>query len=119
MNVEASNLETLKQQLILRSEQHRQQLRRDIAEAATSVDWIPRTLGTLRYASPLLLMAAPAIAFAAGRWVFGRGIPAAAPIKSRLGLFGKLLGAVRLFQQLKPLFDGFRHARQTRTAPHI
>jgi hypothetical protein len=112
MNPQQIDLEAHKRELLMRSEGYRQKLYADVREAAAAVAWVPKTFSTLRFASPILLMLAPAAAFVAGRWAFGR---AATPIlgarPARSGLFGKLIAAVRIFQQVKPLWDGYRKAR--------
>ena len=105
------DLESHKRELLARSEGYRQTLRADVRETAASIEWLPKTLSTLRFASPILLMLAPAAAFAAGRWAFGRvATPLASP-KPRFGLLGKVMTAVRIFQQVKPLWDGYRRAK--------
>jgi hypothetical protein len=105
------DLEAHKRELLARSEGYRQTLRSDVREAVASVAWVPRTLSTLRFASPVLLMLAPAAAFAAGRWAFGRVAAPMASAKPRFGLLGKFMTAVRVFQQVKPLWDGYRRAK--------
>ena len=109
MNAEQTDLESYKRELLVRSEGYRQALRNEIGHAAASVAWVPKTLSTLRFASPILLMLAPAAAFAAVRWATGRG--AAPALKARTSLIGKVFAAVRIFQQVKPLWDGYRRAK--------
>jgi len=108
MNAGNMDLESYKRELLARSEGYRQTLRSDVREAAAAVEWIPKTLNTLRFASPILMMLAPAAAFAAGRWAFGRRSTASASVaRPRFGILGKLITAVRIFQQVKPLWDGY------------
>ena len=109
MNAERTDLEAYKRELLQRSESYRQALHTEVGQAVSSVAWVPKTLSTLRFASPILLMLAPAAAFAAGRWGTSRTATAAA--RPRGGLFGKVLMAVRLFQQVKPLWDGYRRGK--------
>jgi hypothetical protein len=107
MNAGNMDLESYKRELLARSEGYRQTLRSDVSEAAAAVEWIPKTLNTLRFASPILMMLAPAAAFAAGRWAFGRAGRSASVARPRFGILGKLITAVRIFQQVKPLWDGY------------
>ena len=111
MNQEHLSLESHKRELLMRSEGFRQALRSEAREAARAVAWVPQTFSTLRLASPILMMLAPAAAFAAGRWAFGRAAAPAAPPKTRHGIFGKVMTALRIFQQVKPLWDGYRRAQ--------
>ena len=111
MNAGTMDLEAHKRELLARSEGYRQTLRSDVREAAAAVEWIPKTLNTLRFASPILMMLAPAVAFAAGRWVFGRAATSAGVARPRFGIFGKLITAIRIFQQVKPLWDGYVRGR--------
>ena len=111
MNAEYMDLEAHKRELLARSEGYRQTLRSDVREAAAAVEWIPKTLNTLRFASPILMMLAPAAAFAAGRWAFGRATATAGVARPRFGIFGKLIAAIRIFQQVKPLWDGYQRAK--------
>ena len=107
MNAGNMDLESYKRELLARSEGYRQTLRSDVREVAASVEWIPKTLNTLRFASPILMMLAPAAAFAAGRWAFGRAATSAGVARPRSGILGKVITAIRIFQQVKPLWDGY------------
>ena len=111
MNAGNMDLEAHKRELLARSEGYRQTLRSDVREAAAAVEWIPKTLNTLRFASPILMMLAPAAAFAAGRWAFGRATSSASVARPRFGILGKLITAIRIFQQVKPLWDGYQRAK--------
>ena len=113
MNDEPADLAAYKRELLLKSEENRRALHREAASATAALAWVPRTLGTLRLASPALLLLGPAVAFAAGRLAFGRATAAAIP-KTRSGIFGKLLMAFRVFQQVKPLVDGYLKSRPPR-----
>jgi hypothetical protein len=105
------DLDSHKRELLARSEGYRQTLRADVRETAAAVAWIPKALSTAKYAAPILLMLAPAAAFAAGRWALGRVVSPIAGPRPRLGIVGKIMTAVRIFQQVKPLWDGYRRAR--------
>jgi len=112
MNQPKTDFETYKRELLVRSEGYRQSLRREIQDAADSLAWVPTTLSTLRFASPLILTLVPTAAFVVGRWAFGRtGATIVDSPKPRSTLFGKLLTAFRIYQQVKPLWDGYKRSR--------
>jgi hypothetical protein len=111
MNQHKTDFESYKRELLVRSEGYRQSLRREIQDAGDSLAWVPTTLSTLRFASPLLLTLVPTAAFVVGRWAFGRAGATIADAPKRSTLFGKLLTAFRIYQQVKPLWDGYKRSR--------
>ncbi len=100
-----NSLELRKRQLIAQNEMYRQTLEADFIEIKSSLAWIPRTIGHMRAAAPLVMLAAPlAGLLIARRRTRSKPVPAPASAPSK-GLFAKALFGINLFHRTKPLLE--------------
>ena len=101
-----NNLVEYKKELLARSEYYRQTMGVELHNIRASTAWVPRTFQLFRMASPLLVVAAPALGMLLGR----RGHEKhTAPRKHMLG---KILAGVHTFRRVKGFLDTFRPMRQ-------
>lgn len=105
--MEVQDLAAYKHELLMRSEAYRQTFRGNLFDVNRAFAWVPRAAHTLRFGSPLLLILAPAAAFLAGRWRLGK----APAVSAKRSLFARIFAGIRIFQQVKPMVDGFLKAR--------
>ncbi len=101
-----NNLAEHKKELLARSEYYRQSMAVELQNIRAATAWVPRTIQLFRMASPLLVVAAPALGMLLGRRSHEK---AAAPRKHMLG---RILAGVQAFRRVKGFLDAFRPMRQ-------
>jgi hypothetical protein len=99
-----NDLAERKRELISRSEQYRRAMAVEFVHIKGSVAWIPRTLQVLRWASPLLVIAAPLLGILTGRKISTKPPPE----KKRSSMLAKIMGGIAMYRKVRSIVDTVR-----------
>ena len=105
MAAEITDLQERKRELLARSDFYRQSIEVELSSLKTATAWVPRTIKIARAAYPLFLLAAPLLGYAFTR---KRARPEQEQANGRRGFLASALAGYRLFNRVKPLWDGLR-----------
>lgn len=98
-----NSLAEYKKELVARSDAYRHAMAVEVHHIKSTTAWIPRTVHMVRWASPLLMVAAPVAGLLLGRRLKAR--PAAHP--PRKGLLARVLAGVAMYRKVRSIVDLF------------
>lgn len=93
-----------KRELVGRSDLYRRAMAGEIAQIKGSVAWIPRAFQVVRWASPLLVIAAPILGILTGRKISTQP-PAEQKRKSMLA---KILAGIAMYRKVRSVVESLR-----------
>jgi len=106
-----------KRELLARSALYRQSLESEFRNIETATAWVPKTLGMVRAAYPVLMVAAPLLgyAFARKKRRSPNGeAPSSNSASASRGIVATAWAGYKLFRRIKPVWDQLRAWRSER-----
>jgi hypothetical protein len=97
-----------KRELLARSELYRQSLESEFRNIETATAWVPKTIGIVRAAYPVLMVAAPLLGYAFAR---KKRRSSNGEASTSRGIIASTWAGYKLFRKFKPVWDQLRSWR--------